>query len=617
MTGRPPPGRWAILRLRAASLIGLGLATAGPLQAAPKAAPNAVVEGVSDPTLRGEIQAAIGDGRDAPRSPLDARRRAAQAARDAVALLRSEGYYEGAAQPDTAAAAASKSAIRVVVGPRFRLGETVIQWIGAPPDAAAAKAATQALRLRAGAPGRAADILGAEARALAGLRKGGYADAAAQPREVVVDHADDSVRPTLRLAAGAPVRMGEVRLVRSAKSARQKTRARWVTHLAPWKPGARYDPALIAKFEQRLIDTGAYQTATVALAPPPKTAPVVSPAPPRPVDLTLFERQPHSIELGASYSTTEGSGVDAKWTLWNRLGRADSLILTVRGYDIQQKLDLEQDLPGWGAIDQTLKIGGGFVGDRTPAYDDDGGGVRINVVKQFTKTTYVTVGATFDYVSTQEKDAVNLLATPVGESLDLYIATLKAAFTLDRSNSQLNPTRGWRLEAEADPTYITGDRQLEYLKTQAQLSGYLPLGGPGTVLAARVKIGSIIGGVLPDVPADRRFYAGGGGSIRGYGYQDVGPQLSDGTPVGGLSLTEGSIELRQALSRRWGVVVFADAGGIGATSRPGFDDPAVGAGVGVRYDLGFGPLRLDLATPVNPRPGDSPIQVYISIGQAF
>jgi translocation and assembly module TamA len=335
------------------------------------------------------------------------------------------------------------------------------------------------------------------------------------------------------------------------------------------------------------------------------------------VDLTLFERPPHSLELGAGYSTTEGSGVDAKWTLWNRLGRADSLILIVRGYDIQQKLDLEQDLPDWAGADQTLKIGGGFVGDRTPAYDDDGGGARVNVVKHFTKTTSVTVGLAFDFVSTQEKDAVNLQATPVGESLDLYITTLTGAFTLDRSNNQFNPTRGWRLEAEADPTSITGDRRLDYLKTQAQLSGYLPLGGAGTVLAARVKVGSIIGGVIPDVPADRRFYAGGGGSIRGYGYQDVGPQLSDGTPVGGLSLTEGSVELRQALTRRWGVVAFADAGGIGATSRPGFDDPAIGAGVGVRYDLGFAPLRLDLATPVNPRPGDSPIQVYISIGQAF
>jgi translocation and assembly module TamA len=156
-----------------------------------------------------------------------------------------------------------------------------------------------------------------------------------------------------------------------------------------------------------------------------------------------------------------------------------------------------------------------------------------------------------------------------------------------------------------------------YLKSDAQLSGYLPLGGAGTVLAARIKFGSIWGGALNDVPADRRFYAGGGGSVRGYGYQDVGPQLADGTPVGGVSLTEGSFEVRQNVGRGLGIVAFADAGGIGSTAAPQFEGLSVGAGLGVRYDLGFGPLRLDLATPVNPRPGDARIQVYISIGQAF
>ncbi len=213
--------------------------------------------------------------------------------------------------------------------------------------------------------------------------------------------------------------------------------------------------------------------------------------------------------------------------------------------------------------------------------------------------------------------AVNLLATPVGETLNLFIATGRAAFTLDRSNSILNPTRGWRFDAETDPTLIEGDRSLGYLKTEAQVSGYLPLGGGLPIVAARVKLGSILGGSIPGVPADRRFFAGGGGSVRGYGYQAVGPRLSDNTPEGGLSLTEGSIELRQRLSKSWGLVAFADVGGIGTSSAPSFDNLAIGVGAGVRYDLGFAPLRLDIATPVNSRRGDSPVQIYISIGQAF
>ena len=573
------------------------------------AATNAAVEGVADNALRTQIQLAVGEVRAPPRSPLEARRRAVDAARDAVALLRSEGYYEATATPDIAPAGPPRSIVRISAGRRFKLAASLIEWVGPAPKAAAIAAAATALRLLDGAPGRAADVLAAEGRAIAALRKLGYADAAVQPRVVVVDHADGTVRPKLRLAAGALVTLGAIRV-----GSKDRTMPAWLARIPPWRVGAVYDPALLAKLEKRLTETGVYESATVALAPAPPDAGKTDA---RPVIVTLVDRPRHALELGAGYSTTEGSGADAKWTTFNWLGRGDSLILTVRAYDIQQKLDLEEDLPDWLRGDQTLKIGGGFLGDRTPAYDDIGGGVRLDVIRRADLSNSVSVGASFDYVSTTEKDAVNLLATPVGENLNLYILTTRAAFTLDRSNSLLNPSRGWRLEVEADPTWIAGDRNLGYVKTESQLSAYLPLGGDGTVIASRVKLGSIWGGTIPDVPADRRFYAGGGGSVRGYGYQEVGPKLSDGTPEGGLALTEGSIEVRQRLSRRWGLVAFADVGAIGISPAPTFDNLSIGAGFGVRYDLGFAPLRLDIGTPVNPRSGDSPVQIYISIGQAF
>jgi translocation and assembly module TamA len=134
-----------------------------------------------------------------------------------------------------------------------------------------------------------------------------------------------------------------------------------------------------------------------------------------------------------------------------------------------------------------------------------------------------------------------------------------------------------------------------YLKTLAQVSGYLPMtANGGTVLAGRLELGSILGGNIPAVPGDRRFYSGGGGSVRGYAYQAVGPRLLDNTPEGGLSLAEASFEVRHRINPTCG-----------------------GAGVGLRYDFGFGPLRLDVATPLTPRRGDAPVEVYLSIGQSF
>jgi translocation and assembly module TamA len=150
-----------------------------------------------------------------------------------------------------------------------------------------------------------------------------------------------------------------------------------------------------------------------------------------------------------------------------------------------------------------------------------------------------------------------------------------------------------------------------------QGAGYLPIESIGTVLAARLKVGTIFGGNIPLVPAQDRFYAGGGGSVRGYGYQEVGPRFSDNNPQGGLSLVETSFEVRKRITQQWGAVAFIDAGAVGLQTNPDFTRPKYGVGVGVRYNLGFGPIRLDLATPLNPGKGDPILQVYLSIGQSF
>jgi len=590
------------LTVCSAALIGLG---AGPALAAE---PKASVEGVSDRGLRQEIVTAIGDVKTKPGSAIEARRRARDAATDAVALLRSEGYYEADVVPDAPDSEPPRAVLSITVGPRFHFAAPAVEWVGAPPSPDAVEAGTAALALKPGKPGRAADVLAAEGRIVAALTKRGYADAATEVRKVIVDHADQTVTPTFRIAAGDLVRLDQVKL-----TTKGKTRSWWVRRLTPWKRGEVYDPRKVARLEQRLLDAQVYESVTVALAPKDQTVDGL-----RPVLASISDRRPHTLELGAGYSTTDGSGVDAKWINYNRLGLADTLTLTAIAHDIQQKLDLELDLPDWARPDQTLKMGVGVQADRTEAYDDAGGGVRAEVERHWTKTTFVSLGGEFDYTTIKEKDPINAEGTLVGETLKLFITQVPVGLTLDRSNDPLNPTRGWRLNVQADPTWVTGDRNLVYLKTQAQVSGYLPLqSDAATVLAGRLKFGSIIGGQIPDVPANLRLYAGGGSSVRGFGYQEVGPRLEDNTPEGGLSVVESSFEVRQRVTRQLGLVGFVDVGSVGLATTPSFRDVSIGAGIGLRYDLGFGPFRVDLATPLNPRQGDGPIQAYISIGQSF
>jgi translocation and assembly module TamA len=154
----------------------------------------------------------------------------------------------------------------------------------------------------------------------------------------------------------------------------------------------------------------------------------------------------------------------------------------------------------------------------------------------------------------------------------------------------------------------------------AQLSGsaYFDLAQPGrTVLALRGVTGVISGADRFDVPPDQRFYAGGSGTVRGYRYQSLGPQFARNKPQGGQSLAAATVELRQRIGEDFGAAFFADAGQVGTDSGPFSGRFRIGLGVGVRYYTAIGPIRVDVAAPLNrPRGGDIG-QFYVGLGQAF
>ena len=186
-------------------------------------------------------------------------------------------------------------------------------------------------------------------------------------------------------------------------------------------------------------------------------------------------------------------------------------------------------------------------------------------------------------------------------------------------NDLLDPSRGYYLNIGVSPYDDLLGSGLSFFKEEAAYSRYFRLStSPSLLLAARGNIGVIEGASLTEIPADLRFYAGGGGSIRGYAYQTAGP-LINGTPTGGKSLFVVSTELRTKISESVGLVFFIDGGSVFQSSLPDLGEPIFwGAGVGFRYFTSVGPLRLDVALPVNPREGvDDAFQIYVSLGQAF
>ena len=587
--------------LAATAALGAQLA-ASPAWAAQ---PRARVEGAMDPELRAAIVRAIGETDRPVDTRFEARRRANAAAEDAIAVLRSEGYYGYQIEPELGEGDAPAPAVRIDPGPRYRLARPVIDWVGGPPDPVTELAAQAALALDPGSPGLAADVVSAEGRAVAAVQDAGYADAAALPRQVVVDHAERSVQPTYRLAAGPPVKLGAVQV-----TTRGRTGAAVVQRLAPWRPGELYKASDVAELERRLLDTGVFDSVTVALAPADQATPDGL----RPVVVSLSERKRRTIEAGASYGTNEGPGFDLRWTHYNVLGRADTVALFGKYSKLDSRLGADLTLPHWRRPDQTLTLDAAAYRTTTDAYDAAGFGVKADAHRRFTRTSYLTLGGLIDISRSDELKPGTL--TSLGR--DILTVGALADLALDRSDDPLNPTHGWRVSGRAEPTLLAGTGTVPYLKVQGGASVYWPFGkGAPTVIAARLHLGSILNGTLAEIPAPQRFYAGGGGSVRGFAYQAVGPRRADNTPQGGLSIADGSIELRRRLTRDWGLVAFVDAGAVGGDNLPTLKDVGVGAGLGVRYNLGFAPIRVDLAVPVSNRRGGSPFQIYVSIGQAF
>lgn len=575
---------------------------------------KALIRGVSDRALLLALERAVGDERAAAASRLEARRRARDAAAGATALLRSEGYYDATVEALVEGEAKPRAAVRVEPGPRSTLVAPTVVYAGVAPDPAAADAARAALKLRPGAPGRAADVVAAEGRAVAALAEAGYADAAASPRRVVVDHAAHTVAATYRIAAGARVRLDGLRV-----STTGRTDPAWVRRLKPWREGDAYRPEAVAELERRLTDTQVYDTVAVGLAPASQAGPDGR----RPVVVSLADRGRRALDVSAGYSTSEGADFDVRYSVFNQLRRGDTLTIEARLAELDSRYGAELALPHFLAAGQTLTPSAYYFRTVTDAYTETGELLALDLTKRYGKTSFLTRGVSVTDSRVEDHEL---------GGLDLIAVRLIGAFSYDGTDNALDPSRGFKADARAVPTYVDGhvdalavpaygasgvDRL--YARLVAQASGYLSLDtAAGTVAAGRVRVGSLVGGSIPQVPAQDRFFAGGGGSVRGYEYQGVGPRYTDNTPRGGLSLAEASVELRHSFGASpFAAVAFFDAGAVGEHSYPDLRSVYTAAGVGARYSLGFAPVRADFAVPLSGSHGQQRFQIYLSIGQSF
>jgi len=519
-------------------------------------------------------------------------------------VLRSRGYYNADIfqRIDTAATPILVE-LRIFTGVQYRLESIDIDFAGPAPEPKVVRALRVGLGLKAGDMARASDILAAEADLLARLPQLGYPLATKRERRVVVAHARQVVQVTYRIDAGPQTRFGVTRFVGATEVKRN-----YLRRLQPWEEGEIYDRRKVERYRRELIATRLFSLVRIDFAAPEETLRTVAGVitPEIVVDLAIAPLR--TISIGAGFSTSEGIGAEVSWEHRNFFGADERLTLTARGAEIEQSLSAEFRKPNFRRRGQVLTAGTGFVREDTDAFDSIEYNAQLGLERELSEIWRVT--AHTELVATEIDDSQ-------GERTFL-ISSLALGVGRDTRNDLLDPTRGSYLRLSTAPHLAEQDSVFSFFTNEIEASAYQSLDtGSRFVVAQRVKLGSISGANRQRLPASRRFFSGGGGSNRGFDFQDAGPLDKDGDPIGGRSIFEATLETRIRIAENYGVVPFVDVSRVWETQLPQFDDLHWGAGIGFRYYTDFAPIRVDIAFPVNKRPNDDSVQFFISLGQSF
>lgn len=484
----------------------------------------------------------------------------------------------------------------VVEGPVFRLDAFRVIFTETD-NAAALQAAVAELVPKPGTPGRSALIVTSEKAILARLPEIGHPQAQVVTRDIVADHATDLMTVELTIAAGPELTFAPPHFT-GATSVDPVFLAR----LAPWKEGEVYDSRKVDKYRRLLAETNLFAGIETKLGTPTARGEV-------PLDVTVSEAKHRTYALGADYATADGFGANASWEHWNFLGRGEHLRIEGRGAQIVQTLNAALDVRAFLRSDQKLLLNIEAARQSPDAYESLGINTAAVVERELTPHWVVALGASLEY--TQIEDLFG--------SRGFLLLGGRAGVRRDTTDDLLNPTKGSRLFVTSRPYVGRQSGLLTFVINEVSGSAYWPLDRRArTIVAARFKLGSIFGADFDRIPADKRYYSGGGTSVRGYRYQFAGALDAAGVPIGGRSLIEAGAELRFHVTRTIGLVPFIEAGSVSETTLPDFSRHIyIGAGLGVRYYTDFAPIRLDIGFPLRKRPEDDAFQIYVSLGQSF
>jgi len=419
--------------------------------------------------------------------------------------------------------------------------------------------------------------------------------------KVLADSSVKNAQVEFHIEEGAPASFGPVKFSYKDSEAKGFVKDSYLKKLVTWQEGDCFQNQKIDSLRGKLLATGLFSRADVKLPE------IAGQGGSIPVEIILQPKAQRSVKAGLSYYTDEGVGIALGWEHRNFFGSAEKFNADLDLSTLEQRLDLTLGKPFFMRKDQSLSLNLFIAREDTDAFEQFGTGTGFEIKRNINKRLSATLGADIELTRIKEDN---------GEEETYGLFSPVASVLYDSRNNNLDPTKGWLLRLRTEPYIDAFGESAPFVKSVFRGQTYYAVHDRVT-LAGRVALGVIAGEESADIPATKRFFAGGGGSVRGFGYQEIGPQ-EDNDPVGGRSLVEFSGEARFKIMDKFGAVAFVDAGDVDENTMPKLNDLSIGAGLGARYYTDFGPLRFDVGVPLNKRDNlDDNFQIYISIGQAF
>jgi translocation and assembly module TamA len=585
------------------------------------------VEGLQEVALEGRFRelSALEDADGEATNGSQVSQRAKEDELLAVRLLRSEGYYDATAASAIEQVPDEPARLRVILtavpGPRYNFGAITIEG----PETEPAGLAREALPLKSGDPIVALNVEAAEANVRLRLPQQGYPFAEVGLRDILLDPDTRQGDYTLPVETGPRSRFAgfttEGKLAFDAKH---------VGVLSRFKRGELYDNRKVDDLREAMIATGLF---TTVAAEPVRTGELAEDGAEY---VNILVRQeagpPRTLSGNLGFSTGEGIRIEGTWEHRNFFPPEGAIRATAVAGTKEQAVRFQFRRSNFHQRDRTLLIQA--EAGRRDYLAFRGYTARLNGLISRESTPIWQKKWTYAYGAELIATNESQMGEPrlsIGDAF--FLAGLTGQVGYDASNSLLDPTKGFRLLGRINPETSLREPGQPYIRNIIEGSAYFPA-SDGITIAGRARLGSIYGAELMELAPSRRLYGGGGGSVRGFGFQELGPRVEvanpnfdpedpdekdDPTifrPTGGRSLVELALEARYRFGN-YGVVGFVDAGQVYDSQSPRFNDLRLGVGVGGRLYTNFGPLRADIAMPLGRRKGESRFAVYISIGQAF